>query len=131
MACRDVKGIRFLVIDDSTNEIIPEQLSFFEKRVQTSMPVVLAMHIPLYMPGTSIHFGCEHLEWGEATDPSYIPERRPRWPASGHTVTTMAFHKWVFETPNLIGIFAGHVHEQSLGVFGGVPQYVAQDNAAA
>jgi hypothetical protein len=131
MYYRDVKGIRFMFLDDSTNEILPEQLKFFQKHIQTKLPVVLNLHIPLYVPGADIHFGCGHPQWGAATDPSYVPERRPRWPESGHTSTTFAFHKAVFQASNIIAIFAGHTHEQSLHVYNQIPQFVTRDNAHA
>jgi hypothetical protein len=41
----------------------------------------------------------------------------------------MDFHKAVFSTPNLLGIFTGHHHHQSLDCINGIPQFVVTSNA--
>lgn len=129
MAAADVKGVRFVAIDDSTYEILPEQLAFFREQVATGKPLVLVMHIPLYVPGRDVGFGCGHPEWGAARDRSWEIERRPRWPEAGHTATTLAFRREVFAAPNLLGVFAGHTHQQTLDCVNGVPQFVVAANA--
>jgi 3',5'-cyclic AMP phosphodiesterase CpdA len=129
MAVREVKGVRFVAIDDSYYEILPEQLEFFRRQVATGEPLILLMHIPLYAPGRSVGYGCGHPDWRAETDRNWQLERRPRWPEEGHTETTMAFHREVFTAPNLLGVLAGHIHRQSLDVMNGVPQFVADANA--
>ena len=129
MAVREVRGIRFLALDNSTYEILPDQLEFFRAEAKTGRPLVLLVHIPLYAPGRPVGFGCGHPEWGAKTDRNYEVERRPRWPESGHTAVTLAFHREVFATSNLVGIFAGHMHRPSLDVWNGVPQFVTDANA--
>ena len=52
MAAYDIKWIRFLAIDNSTYEINDEQLSFFSKQVESGLPLVLLVHIPMYAPRT-------------------------------------------------------------------------------
>lgn len=130
MSATDIHGIRFVVLDNSTNEILPEQLEFFRRSMQTDMPVVLAMHIPLYVPGRSLGFGCGHPDWNAANDRNFELERRERWPVQGHTATTMDFHREAFAAPNIIGIIAGHIHTPSTDVWNGIPQLVAPYNAA-
>lgn len=129
MATREVKGIRFIMIDDSTNEILPEQLEYFTKQAKFDGPVVLAAHVPLYIPGRPITFSCGNPHWGSATDTLFTLERRQQWPAK-HSEVTMEFHRRVFSTPNLVGILAGHIHSQSVDLFKGVPQFVAPPNLA-
>lgn len=108
---REVKGVRFVAIDDSTNEILPGQLEYWRKEVATGRPLVLLMHIPLYVPGYTVADGpVGHPEWGATTDPYYLIERRPQWPAEGHTAVTRAFRDEVFAAPNLIAVCTGHVH---------------------
>lgn len=124
-----VNGIRFVVIDNSTYEILPEQLRFYRDQARHKEPMVLMVHIPLYAPGRSVGFGCGHPEWGAKSDRNSELERRPRWPVEGHTRTTMAFHREVFSTPHLLGIFAGHIHKPSLDVYRGIPQFVTDANA--
>ncbi|WP_425234325.1 metallophosphoesterase family protein [Ulvibacterium sp.] len=130
MAAYDIKGIRFLAIDNSTYQINEEQLAFFIEQVAIGMPLVLLVHIPMYAPGKKIVFGCGNPNWGAATDRNFELERRPKWPESGHTQTTLNFHKKVFTAPNLLGIFAGHVHRNSIEMIKGKPQIVADDNAS-
>lgn len=129
MATRDVGGLRFVLIDNSTYQIHPEQLDFYRAQVRSRLPLVLVVHIPLYVPGRPVGFGCGHPEWGAKTDQGFETERRPRWPESGHTPTTMAFHRDVFSTPNLLGVFAGHVHRASADFLNGIPQIVSDANA--
>jgi len=130
MAAYDIKGIRFLAIDNSTYQINKEQLAFFKKQVASGMPLVLLVHIPMYAPGKKISFGCGNPNWGAASDRNFEIERRPKWPESGHTKTTLNFHKQVFSAPNLLGIFTGHIHRNSIEMIKGKPQIVADDNAS-
>ena len=130
MAAYDVKGVRFLAIDNSTYQINEEQLVFFKEQVASGIPLVLLVHIPMYAPGKKISFGCGNPNWGAATDLGFKVERRPQWPESGHTQTTLNFHKEVFKAPNLVGIFAGHIHRNSIEMIKGKPQIVTEDNAS-
>ena len=129
MAAYDIKGIRFLAIDNSTYEINDEQLTFFSEQVASGLPVVLLVHIPMYAPGKRISFGCGNPNWGGKTDPNFELERRPKWPEKGHTKTTFEFYKKVFDSSNVMGIFAGHIHQSSIEIIKGKPQIVSDDNA--
>ncbi|QDT02179.1 Calcineurin-like phosphoesterase superfamily domain protein [Rubripirellula lacrimiformis] len=129
MAAYDLHGVRFVAIDNSHYEILPEQLEFFRTQVSRGQPMVLLVHIPLYAAGRSMGFGCGNPEWSAATDRNFKIERRPRWPESGHTQTTLDFHREVFEAANLMGVFAGHIHRQSVDVVNGIPQFVTNANA--
>ena len=130
MAAYDIKGIRFLAIDNSTYQINEEQLDFFTEQVATGMPLVLLVHIPMYAPGKKISFGCGNPNWGAATDRNFELERRNKWPESGHTKTTFNFHKKVFTAPNLLGVLAGHVHRNSIEMIKGKSQIITYDNAS-
>ena len=113
---RVVKGVRFVAIDDSTHEILPEQLDYWRKEVSIGQPLVLVMHIPLYIPGYTVNEGSVgHPEWGAKTDSCYRIERRPQWSAEGPSETTLAFRKEVFAAPNLLGVFTGHEHMLEIG----------------
>ena len=130
MSAHDVGPIRFLAIDNSHYQILPEQLDFFRTQVKTQKPLVLTLHIPLFAPGRSMGFGCGNPGWGAKADRNYQLERRPRWPETGHSQTTMDFHREVFGAPNLLGVFAGHIHRSSADVINGIPQFVTDDNAS-
>jgi len=129
MASLDIKGLKIVVLDNSTYEIKEEQLEFFLREAASGDPLLLAMHIPLYAPGRGVMFGCGHPEWGAKTDQGFETERRPRWPEAGHTAVTMEFHREVFSTPNLLGVLSGHIHEASVDVVNGIPQIVSGANA--
>ena len=130
MAAYDIKGIRFLAIDNSTYEINDEQLAFFSHHAESGMPLVLLVHIPMYVPGKSISFGCGNPNWNASTDRNYKLERRPRWPEDGHSKTTFKFYNEVFNASNLLGIFTGHIHKNSIEIINGKPQIVSDDNAS-
>jgi predicted MPP superfamily phosphohydrolase len=128
-AAYDFNGIRFVCIDDSTYEILPEQLEFFRAQVESGLPLLLLMHIPIYMPGRTMGYGCGHPKWGEKTDRNFEIERREKWRKEGHTKVTLDFCEEAFNAPNLLAVLAGHTHQQSLDIKNGVPQIVSRDNA--
>ena len=98
MASRVVKGIRFVFIDNSLYEILPEQLAFWKQEAAK-------------------------------VDPHWKIERRPQWPEAGHTQTTFAFREAVFSTPNLLGVFVGHVHRNFFAFDRGHVQCATAANA--
>ena len=127
-ASYDLNGFRMVCIDNSTYEILPEQLDFFRKQVASGLPLILMMHIPLYVAGRSIGFGCGHPLWGAEADRGFEIERREKWREEGHTDTTMSFRDEVFMSENLLCVLTGHIHRPSLDVEGGVPQVVTRYN---
>lgn len=129
MSVREHHGIRMVTIDNSNYEILPEQHEFIKHEIKKGKPIVLMLHIPLYAPERSLGFGCGHPAWGAKADKSFELERRKPWSAAGHTHTTMGFHKTVFNSPNILGILAGHIHQQSIDVINGIPQIVTNANA--
>lgn len=127
----NINGVRFVCIDNSTYEIMPEQLSYFKKQAKQKKPIVLLMHIPLYMPGRSMGYGCANPDWGEKSDRNYEIERRNKWRKEGHTKVTYEFYDEVFRAPNLLAVLAGHTHRPGIDVKNGIPQIVSGHNASA
>jgi len=127
--CQPMGDADLIIIDNSTYEILPEQLSFFRERERKGRPMLLLLHIPLYVPGRPLGFGCGHPDWSARNDRSWELERRLPWRTEGHTRTTMEFHKAVFRSENLLGILAGHIHKPSTDVVNGIPQIVCEANA--
>jgi len=125
----DINGVRFICIDNSTYEILPEQLDFFTAQTKSNIPLILLIHIPLYMPGSSRGYGCASPHWGAKTDKNFKLERRERWRKGGHTKVTFDFHKEVFNAPNLLAVFAGHTHRAAIDIKNGIPQVVSGHNA--
>ncbi|MDO4586131.1 MAG: metallophosphoesterase [Planctomycetia bacterium] len=126
-----MKGMRLVFIDDSTYEILPEQLEFFQNELAFKQPTVLFMHIPPFAPGRSVGFGLGHPNWNAQSDHSFEIERRPRWPESGHNETTIAFYNEILSSPHLLGTFSGHIHIQSLDIINGKPLVVVPTNTQA
>lgn len=108
MYSKVVKGVRFVMIDNSIYHILPEQLAFYRAEAAKGEPVALCMHIPLWAPGWDI-FTSGNPAWGAKTDPYWQIERRERW-AERQSDETFAFREAVLNTPNLIGVFTGHQH---------------------
>lgn len=129
MQALDLHGTKILIIDNSTYEILPEQLAFLESHLDQGLPSVLMLHIPLYAPGRTLGFGCGHPQWKAANDRNYQLERRQPWRKEGHTPTTMKFYDRVFQANNLLGVFAGHIHQPSMDIIQGIPQVVVEANA--
>ena len=124
----ELNGINFIMIENSTFEITNEQFSFFKKEVEKGLPIILTMHIPLYLPGHNIDYGCGNPCWKQANDTYYKIEKRIPWPAEGHSETTYAFRKLVFDSKNVIGICAGHTHNEVIDSFRNKLQIVAGSN---
>jgi hypothetical protein len=124
----DTNGIRMVFIDNSTYEIVPEQLEFFRQQISSGIPIILYIHIPLYMPGRSMGYGCANPQWGEETDRGFEVERREKWRKGGHTPTTFSFYEEVFNAKESAGNFAGHTHRPALDVRNNIPQIVSGPN---
>jgi hypothetical protein len=105
-----LKGVNIVCIDNSTYQISEQQLEFYREQYSRPEPIVLLMHIPLYMFSLGIS-SCGHPDWSEKTDPLYKIERRPPWPKEGCTKTTKQFVREVRTTPQLLGVFTGHTHQ--------------------
>lgn len=103
-----VKGVRFVMIDNSAYHVLPEQLAFWRQEAAKGDPVALCMHIPLWVDGFDI-FTCGHPKWGTATDKYFEIERRQRW-SEKLMPSTYEFREAVLSTPSLVGVFVGHKH---------------------
>lgn len=129
-AVRKINGIRIITIDNSTYEINEEQLHFFKDQISKGDPILLCVHIPFFVQGRNLGFGCAHPEWNGNNDKNYELERRERWRDSGHSPSTLKFFQSILEASNMLGIVAGHIHGQSLDILkNGVPQIVTTANA--
>lgn len=125
----DVRGVRLLLVDDSTYEIQPNQLEAAMAEVKRGEPFLLLHHIPLYAPGRSVSFGIGHPDWGAATDKNYKIERREQWPSQGHAEADYTFYDVVTTAPNLLASVAGHVHSFGTDIINGRPHYTVGANA--
>lgn len=128
-AAYNFNGLRFVCIDNSTYEILPEQLDFIKQQIESNIPFLLLMHIPLFMPGRTMGFGCANPDWGEKSDKNFKIESRDKWRDGGHTKVTFSFYDEVFNAPNLLAILAGHTHRPTIDIKNGIPQVVSAHNA--
>jgi predicted phosphodiesterase len=129
-AVRKINGIRILTIDNSTYEIKEEQLTFFKEQLAKDEPILLCVHIPFYIQGRGLGFGCAHPEWSGKNDKNFALERREKWSEGGHSIHTLSFYSLAKSSNNIIGIISGHIHQESIDIMkNGVPQIVAPANA--
>lgn len=123
-----LNNINFVFIDNSAFEITEEQVNFLRQQINKRTPIILSMHIPVYLQGHNIDYGCGHPEWNKEHDTYYEIERRKPWPEEGHTLTTLQFREIVLNNPEVIGIFAGHTHEEVVDFYNEKVQCVTDAN---
>ena len=122
----ELNGLNLVMMDTSACEILPEQQAFWRRQVEKGLPTIVFGHIPFWVPGRDVGFSVGHPNWNASTDGNWKIEQRLRWPETGHSKTTMDFHKEVFGADNLLGIVAGHIHGQSVDFYRGKFQVVVQ-----
>lgn len=104
----EINGVKFLLVDDSDHDISKKQFEWTKRELSDGMPTVLAMHIPICIDGRN--YDCANLSWGKATDKSYKIERRQIHPER-QSDETFEFKNLIFNTPNVLGVLAGHTHK--------------------
>lgn len=104
-----IKGVRIVAIDNSTYLLNRAQVDFWKAEAAKGDPIVLMMHIPLYVKSGHKAY-CGSPYWGADLDWSWEIERRPRW-AKEPNPETLEFREAVLSTPNLVGVFTGHIHQ--------------------
>ena len=103
-----------------------------KREARGRQPKLLFCHIPFYAPGFKQSYGVGHPDWNAAHDGGYKVERRPQWPAEGHSAVTYAFWKAVGKAcrqHRILATFSGHIHRQSSSLVDGWPQFVTAANA--
>ena len=129
MSSRLVKGIRFVAIDDSIYHISERQLEFWKAEAAKGDPMVLFMHVPLWLDGwgRASLFTCGNPDWGAATDPYWEIERREKW-AEKQSPASFAFRDAVLSTPNLAAVMTGHIHTLLTGCERGKYMFTTPSN---
>ncbi|WP_214627442.1 metallophosphoesterase family protein [Paenibacillus agaridevorans] len=108
----ELNGILLIGIDNSTYQITQAQLDFYQAELERGLPVLLFMHIPIYVP--SLLKDVLHM-WGSPillNAEDWDAERMVQWQVKPATEATRNFHRLLLDNPlgNLVGIFCGHVH---------------------
>jgi 3',5'-cyclic AMP phosphodiesterase CpdA len=119
----ETPDVKVVTIDNSIYQISDEQLTFFRRQDKSGKPILLFVHIPLYMPGMPV-VSTGHPDWSAAADKLYKTERRQPWAAGGNTKTTLNFLKAVMKSRNVLGVFAGHWHGDVVYNHGNTAQYI-------
>jgi len=116
---KDESKLLILTLDTSMHEISSSQADFVWKQLSRGLPTILAVHVPLMLPGATPkdnkHVLCGDPRYGYGSDTSWHIERRERWPRSGSSPSTLRFVEDVvrrFAAPRgpLLGILGGHEH---------------------
>ena len=117
-----VNNVKFIFIDDSAHDISEKQLEWLKKELSDGMPAIISIHIPIFIEGRPYAIGDPN--WGEKTDRSYKVERRKKRPEK-QSAQTFEFRSLVLNSPNMLGILAGHTHKLAYDYINGKFQAVA------
>ena len=108
----DIKGVKLIFIDDSADDVTPEQIEFFRQEVAQGLPCLLLMHIGQAFPGhDTFYLGYPRYE------PSYSPESGLSMcsKADGHHATQIErFFREVLQAGRehqLLATVVGHEHD--------------------
>lgn len=118
-----IKGVKFVMLDNSTYELIPSQLEAMRKELAEGLPTIICCHIPFYFPSRG-HTGTGDPRWGAAIDKGWKAERRQQWSEKGQSKESFIMRDEIFAAPNVLGVFAGHTHTPSIDTFNGKFQIV-------
>lgn len=123
---REAGGVRLIAVDDTTYQVSPEQLRFFQEQTADGTPCLLFLHIPLYLPsllGDTLRVWRSPILLGIPEEVYIEDETVIHAPLP--TQTTLEFCRLAGSLPNLLGIFSGHLHFSHTDPLpSGRPQYV-------
>lgn len=108
--CREIGGIQFLLVDDSTYQLSAAQLDFIREQLGNALPTVILTHIPFSLPtlrGATIERWHAPILVG---DPDWDPESRLHWGATADSPSTLEFLRLLAASENLVAVFCGHLH---------------------
>lgn len=116
---RDIHGIRFLGIDNSTYHLSPSQLDFLRTELDQPIPTVLMMHIPLGSPCLREAVIAKHGQPLLMADPENI------YPADADPAPAREVSRFLRNCPHLLALLAAHVHLASTEeIAPGLPQII-------
>lgn len=126
---RDVHGIRLVALDNSTYQIDDAQLAFLRQQLDTQVPCLLFIHIPIYTPALAPAVWNKFDAPIMMAAPGWTPEAQADWGVRDSDTSTIACHRLLVEggAPSIAAIFCGHVHFAHEAPFGdGQVQYVTR-----
>ncbi len=101
---REVGGIEFVCVDNSTFRVDEEQLAFVRECLGKQRPTVLLYHIPISLP-TLRDASIASVGHNLMADPEWHPE--VEW---WDPLATDAFVETLAGAENLVAAFCGHIH---------------------
>lgn len=116
---KDYGAFGVVAIDNSENYIYYETVVDGLKNtvIPANKPVLVFLHVPIY--NSDLQSYCYSI-WG--TDETMNPNSA-KYPNNEYTKYV---YNWITTNPNVVAVFAGHLHIDYEGyIAGGVPQYVA------
>lgn len=121
--CYEINGLQILGIDNSIYQIENDQLELARAALETGLPTVLLIHIPLTQPGLrapTIARWRDCILMGE----TILEEHRANWAWAPDRPATAEFIRLMQKAPNLVAILCGHVHFAHEEAFGAGVQLV-------
>jgi hypothetical protein len=120
-------GICFIGVDNSDGHVTHKQLEFFTQHASDVLPVVLMIHIPLFLPALlaegrkdGIHPLSARAHMC-ASPPSSLmgPDESSRDADADTDAQTVAFADAVKSCTQLVAVFCGHIHDPNSHALGG------------
>ena len=110
-------GVKFIAIDNSTHKIEQWQLDKFREEIADGMPVILALHVPVYAPDI-FEFQMNKLDYPHPAWLMAVPEEvmqeynyEDAWiEEQKANDATNAFYDLIVSSPNIRAIVTGHDH---------------------
>ena len=110
-------GVKFLVIDNSFHTIEQWQLERFKEEIADGMPVILALHVPVYAPDI-FEFQMTKLDYPHPAWLMTVPEEimaeynyEQQWiDEQKANDATNEFYDLIVSTPSIKAIVVGHDH---------------------
>ena len=110
-------GVKFIAIDNSFHKIEQWQLDRFKEEIADGMPVILALHVPVYAPDI-FEFQMKKLDYPHPAWLMGVPEELMReynyedsWiEEQKANEATNEFYDLIVNSPNIKAIVVGHDH---------------------
>lgn len=107
----DLGEVRLLAVDNSNYQISPAQLNFLHQHLDTGIPCLLFVHIPLALPSLMPAMAEVWEDPIVMAASGWIEENRIRRSIRESDQSTLAAHQLLSDqAANLVGIFCGHIH---------------------
>ena len=121
-----MNGVVFVAMDDADGTVSKDQVENFRRIAAMGRPIILCLHVPLYIRGI-----CQAGKrwWKKGTDEADPELKLPDFVRQRADSTTQGFIDYLKGEPLLKGILSGHLHRVAEDRFSPTAmQYVAGGN---